>query len=196
MSLSKMVARCKKSKHVFIYKLGDLKYLSDGYILYRLKDYSSVCLENIFEYMDVDDDKKNDYHVAVREIDFETYIEDIPRQEKLKRYQKTIGIPDQAVGFSSERGMILVDDKLLDVFRPLPDYTQYYLSIESSPTILLASGNEVIGGVLPLAYDYEKLHTELRSMAEGAEKSYRNGFNCTGHQVTMGDLMKEAAANE
>ena len=196
MSLSKMVARCKKSKHVFIYQLGDLKYLSDGYILYRLKDFSSVCLENIFEYMDVDDDKKNDYHVAVREIDFETYIEDIPRQEKLKRYQKTIGIPDQAVGFSSERGMILVDDKLLDVFRPLPDYTQYYLSIESPPTILLASGNEVIGGVLPLAYDYEKLHTELRSMAEGAEKSYRNGFNCTGHQVTMGDLMKEAAANE
>ena len=77
MSLSKMVARCKKSKHVVIYKLGDLKYLSDGHILYRLKDYSSVCLENIFEYMDVTDNRKEDYYEAVRPIEFETYIDEI-----------------------------------------------------------------------------------------------------------------------
>ena len=194
MSLSKMVARCKKSKHVFIYRSGDLKFLSDGYVLYRLKDYSSVCLENIFEFMDVSDERKDDYHVAVRDIDFETYIDATPLQERVDRYSKTIGIPDTVVGFSSEKGLILVNDKLLDVFRPL-HCIQYYLSIKKPPNILLASGNEVIGGVLPISYDYEKLRIEIMNMAQDAELAYSNGFNCTGHQVTMGDIMKEAVSD-
>ena len=33
------------------------------------------------------------------------------------------------IAFRSGKGMILVDDKLFDVFRPLPGYTEYYISV-------------------------------------------------------------------
>ena len=195
MSLSKMVARCKKSKHVFIYQLGDLKYLSDGHILYRLKDYSSVCLENIFEYMDVPDNRKEDYYAAVRPIEFETYIDESTYCENLERFPKKICMPDPMIAFRSGKGMILVDDKLFDVFRPLPGHTKYYISAEKESMVLVVCDREVIGGIMPIKCDFEKLHDELSAMTHEAREAYLNHLNSASHQVTMGEIMKEAVSD-
>ena len=193
MKLSKMISLCKKEKHVFLYKDDkdrDLKYLSDGHILFRLKDYSSVCLDNIFEFMDVPDDRKEKYHADVRPIMFETYVDESTNCEKLTRFPKSINIPDPVVAFSSDKGMLLVQDKFLDVFRPMPGYIEYYMSVEKFPMLLLVCGKEVIGGIWPLKYDFEKLHDELSAMTYEAHEAYLNHFNSTSHQVDMEEVLR------
>lgn len=191
MKLSKMIGLCRKSKHVYIYEDGDAKYLSDGHVFFRLKDYSSICLNNIFEFMDVSDDKKDDYITAVRPARFETYIDDSTPCEKLEMLPKGICMPDPVIPFRSDSGLLLIDESLFNVFMPFNGFLQYYLSDLRSPMVLLVCNKYVIGGILPIECDFEKLYGELSAMTHSARDSYLNHFNSTSHQVTISDVMEE-----
>lgn len=189
MKLNKMIAYCKKAAKVHIYTDGYNKYLSDGIMMMRLEQNSTIDINNIFEYMDVKEDNKEKFDIANVDITehFETYIEPSTRAEQIERLPIGISTPDQMSVFRTSKGLLMVDRKRLDIFNDI-GIRDYYLSeYGSSPCLLIVKDRVVYGMIMPIEYDFEKLEAILSVMVTQARTAANNGFNSTGHQMSLDD---------
>lgn len=159
MNLNKMITYCKKAAKVHIYTAGYNKYLSDGIMMMRLEQNSTIDINNIFEYMDVEEDNKEKFDIANVDITeyFETYIEPGTRAEQIERLPIGISTHDQRSVFRTSKGLLIVDRKRLDIFNDI-GIRDYYLSeYRSAPCLLIVKDRVVYGMIMPIKYDFEKL---------------------------------------
>lgn len=190
MILKNMLAFCKKSKLIKIMYLGDVKYLSDGYMAAYIGNAApDWTAKDCAIALDLSEDEQEKY-ALIDECKHEhepVYRDDLEKVEKLQYSLNMDGMPAQPF-MCSDRSVFFVNQERIRVFKDEYPKTYYIGGGKKTPLLYIEVEGRIIGMINPIKTNLEFMNDFVQNLSIGVKNSLEKCFCDAGGQISITDM--------